>query len=272
MIYSVFGDESYDANRERVFAVAGLLGTELEWDDLADKWVAATKGEEFHAAEWMRDNRHTEYATMVNLLAASNLVGRGATMSLKDYEIIFDNAADNFLPYYICFIEAVPQFAELVSRLIPQGTVKFTFDRNLDVQYNTATLYHHFAHLPEWKYSQLLEDDFSFSTRKDPRIQAADLWAYEVMKHMDNTIVSQDRRPMRLSLQALRKTRRFSFTMLDSGYFEGHKKWALENPRPGNKDYNRWREKLGLIDCMTTRIRYEIVLSEMNRQAKSAEN
>ena len=220
MIYSVFGDESYDQKRERVFAVAGVFGTENEWDKLAEKWTARTQREEFHAAEWQTNNRHVEYADLSRILAASNLNGWGVAMDLTDYAQIFDNAADNFLPYYACFIRVVNHFGEFTKMMIPQGTVKFTFDQNLDVQYNAAAIYDHAAHLPEWECGPLLAGDLSFSSRKNPRIQAADLWAYEVMKHMDNTLVGPTRRPMRKSLEALRKTKRFGFHMLGAEYFE----------------------------------------------------
>lgn len=271
-MYSVFGDESYDEKRKRVFAVAGLLGTEDEWDALVQKWTKATKGEEFHANKWQTDNRHKEYAALTKLLAASNLIGMGAVMNLTEYRTIFDNAADDFLPYYICFIRVINMFGEMTSRLIPQGKVKFTFDQNLDVRYNAAAIYDHIARYPEWQGSGFLEDEISFSSRKSPRIQATDLWAYEVMKHMDNTIISIDRRPTRLSLQALRTTKRFGFDMLDTGYFQGWKDYALKNPRSGDERYGAWLEKLKIDDNMTNRIRFEILMSEVRRGKKPPEN
>lgn len=270
MIYSVFGDESYDSKRERVFAVAGVFGTEAEWDALAEKWTQQTGGEEFHAAQWERGNRHAEYAALTKILAASNLVGWGAVISLVSFSATFDNAADNFLPYYICFIRVVDHFGEFTKLIIPRGTVKFTFDQNLDVQYNAAAIYDHAAHLVEWECSQFLEGDLTFSSRKNPRIQAADLWTYEVMKHMDNTIVGPKRRPMRKSLKALRDTNRFGFDMFDSAYFEGQKKHALEHPRAADLDYHGWRTKHKLIDNTTTRVRYEIYLTTIERHSKAA--
>jgi hypothetical protein len=265
VIYSVFGDESYDEKRKRVFAIAGLFGNEEDWDALANKWTESTKGEEFHAAKWQTDNRHGEYASLTKILAASKLLGWGVVMSLLKYESIFPDAADNDLPYYICFMRVVDHFGYWARLAIPQGTVKFTFDQNLDVEYNAAAIYNHVAHLQEWADSKFLEKDVSFSTRAKPRIQAADLWAYEVMKHMDNTIVGPKRRPTRGSLSELRKSKRFGFDMVDDDYFEGLKQHALANPRTGLKEYHAWCEKLKLQDCTSTRIRYEIYLSNLER-------
>lgn len=39
--------------------------------------------------------------------------------------------------------------------MIPQGTLKFTFDQNLDIEYNAGALYNHIANLPEWKYGRV---------------------------------------------------------------------------------------------------------------------
>lgn len=265
VVYSVFGDESYDAKRKRAFAVAGLFGNEKDWDALAAKWTGNTGGEEFHAAKWQTDNRHGEYAALTKILAASKLLGWGAVMSVLKYESIFSNAADNDLPYYICFIRVIDHFGYWTRLAIPQGTVKFTFDQNLDVQYNAAAIYNYVAHLPEWSDSKFLEKEVSYSTRANPRIQAADLWAYEVMKHMDNSIVGPKRRPTRGSLIELRKTKRFGFDMIDDAYFEGMKQNSLANPRPGLANYHAWREKLKLQDCTSTRIRYEIYLDGLEK-------
>lgn len=90
------------------------------------------------------------------------------------------------------------------------------------------------------------------------------------MKHMDNTIAGPVKRPMRRSLEALRKVKRFGFDMLDSGFFEGQKKFAIENPRPGDRDYHAWRAKFKLPDIMTTRIRHEIYPSPSRQTGKEA--
>lgn len=267
-MYCVYGDESYDAKRERVFAVAGLFGSEVQWNDLVVKWTEETRGQEFHAAQWQTNNRHEEYRSLVTILANSGLNGWGAVMSLLEYADIFDNAADNFLPYYFCFIRVLQHFGDFAYLLIPREKVKFTFDQNLDVAYNAGALYDLVAHLPEWEHSDMLENELSFSNRKNPRIQAADLWAYEVMKHMDNTIVGPVRRPMRLSLQALRKTNLFGFDMIDSDAIRAQKKYGIEHPRPGDGDYPNWCKQKGLIDNTTTRIRYEIYLREVERGLK----
>ncbi len=48
---SVFGDESADETQQRVFAVAGVIGSEGAWAELEAKWVTRNGGIPFHAAD-----------------------------------------------------------------------------------------------------------------------------------------------------------------------------------------------------------------------------
>ncbi len=41
---SVYADESSDERKERVFAVAGLIGNDELWESLEVKWNARTSG------------------------------------------------------------------------------------------------------------------------------------------------------------------------------------------------------------------------------------
>src|SRR5580658_10039656 len=47
----VYGDESSDETHERVYAVAGLFGSQEQWDDLGAKWLTRTGGKIFHAGD-----------------------------------------------------------------------------------------------------------------------------------------------------------------------------------------------------------------------------
>jgi hypothetical protein len=48
---SVFGDESADESKQRVFAVAGVIANEELWGQLEAKWIARTMGVPFHATD-----------------------------------------------------------------------------------------------------------------------------------------------------------------------------------------------------------------------------
>jgi hypothetical protein len=38
MVLTVFGDESYDATKSRVFTVSGVLGTDDDWLEAEGEW------------------------------------------------------------------------------------------------------------------------------------------------------------------------------------------------------------------------------------------
>lgn len=205
--YSVWGDESSDEKKERIFTVAGLFGDEGQWEDTKKKWCDLTKGREFHATEF--EKRFPDlYKDLIGLLVESGLMGWACAMSLEDYSVIFDNPTPH-LPYYVCFTKVIQMFARRTRFLIPQGTVEFTFDRNLQTQYNATFMYDYMANLPEWEDRDFISDEISFSSRKNPKIQAADLWAHEVKNFGEQCVLSNQ--PIKsLHFEKLEKTRRFA--------------------------------------------------------------
>ncbi|MHC1729224.1 MAG: hypothetical protein AB9866_25040 [Syntrophobacteraceae bacterium] len=46
---TVYGDESADESSRRVFVVAGVVGTQAEWDNLEPLWLDHTGGIPFHS-------------------------------------------------------------------------------------------------------------------------------------------------------------------------------------------------------------------------------
>jgi hypothetical protein len=51
VMLAVSGDESHDDKKQRVFAVAGIMGTQEQWDTLTPIRLARTGGKVFHAAD-----------------------------------------------------------------------------------------------------------------------------------------------------------------------------------------------------------------------------
>ena len=79
---SVYGDESADETKQRVFAVAGVVGLEESWEAVEGSWVARTNGIPFHANDCdsdfgdYRNTPHLEnkalYRDLSLILAALN--------------------------------------------------------------------------------------------------------------------------------------------------------------------------------------------------------
>jgi hypothetical protein len=111
-LYSVFGDESAEESKERVFAVAGVFGSDSDWRNLGDAWLERTKGRIFHAADCetnqgdYSDRSNTEnkdlYKDLTKLVCNSKLMGRGHAIGLAGWHKFFPRQPGD-IPYYTCF-------------------------------------------------------------------------------------------------------------------------------------------------------------------------
>jgi len=277
VLYTVHGDESVDDAGERVFAVAGVLGTQAEWDDLGAKWFERTKGIDFHAAECESDmgdfsgNSHQEnltiYHDLTRLLCSTKLLGVAMVVDLEAHRKYFPAAVEGD-PYYTCFAHVLLQCAQLGYLHVPPGEVKFTFDRNLGKQHNATVLYDYMARMPGWRYHPYLAGEVGFASRKgNAGIQAADLFARESMKVLDNEI-GPVKRYIRGSAQALRETRRFSICVMDSQGLSSlaHQAEEFDKTLAGAKgsDFRAWLGKNRLMDNTTNRILYLAEIDRLN--------
>jgi hypothetical protein len=215
VVYAVFGDESHDETKARVFAVAGVFGSDDQWKQLKTKWLGRTGGRIFHAsdcetnqgdfASTSNSDNKLLYKDLTVLLAESGLLGYGVAIDLAGHHQFFpDVPAD--IPYFICFRDVICQCTEWARMSVPHDSLKFTFDIRQESNYNAGALYDYMVKAPEWKGQEF--DEIGFASRGIAEIQVADLYAREVMKHLDN-MVGPIQRPTRLSMQALTSTHRF---------------------------------------------------------------
>ncbi len=98
----LYGDESADETKDRVFAVAAVIGTEREWLLAERDWNHRTKGKPFHAnkCEWEfsadRDSqKHNDnlevYRDLTTILAGSYLGGMAVALDLRSFRAFFPN-------------------------------------------------------------------------------------------------------------------------------------------------------------------------------------
>ena len=112
---SVFGDESSDETKQRVFAVGGVIGTEESWKWLEEQWAICIEGTPFHATDCdsdqgdYKDREHSAnkalYKSLAILLARSGLGGWGFAIDLQAQRKVFPEAPD--IAYLKCFIEVL---------------------------------------------------------------------------------------------------------------------------------------------------------------------
>ena len=278
VIYDVFGDESHDEENERVFAVAGVLGDEADWQTATEAWTNRTRGRIFHASDCECDlndfseSSHAEnlrlYADLAKILAGSRLMGFGAAMSLEDYDKFFAPSLRNNA-YYLCFRTVILYLGRMARRIIPQGIIRFTFDHNLETENNAAKVYDFVVNMPGTDFKEYFDDEISFSSRRNPKIQVADLMARETMKHFDNQF-GPVYRISRRSFQTLADSKRFAFEFYTKHYFADLVQKANDLAKGQGyttilQEFTEWRAiHNNAPDTLEVRIRYAMSQLKQN--------
>jgi hypothetical protein len=276
---SAFVDESADETQQRTFAIAAIIASEQEWERLEGAWqkrIQDTHGDiPFHATNCESDQEdykqfsHSEnkalYVDLVKLLAGSAAWGWGAAFDLGSYRKIFP-AIDQDHCYIRAFLEVINFFADF-SKKKYNDTVKFTFDTREQSNYSAGKIYNLMATDPANSY---LFDEISFaSSRKTPRLQMADMFAFEVMKELDNRIRPVTR-PRRKSLLALNAEGKFGCDLFLKEFFEDMKvnlfKMETKDPAFTREAYAAWLQRFERTDTPRNRFNFLIWFSEQERR------
>jgi hypothetical protein len=226
---TVFGDESVDSPGQKVFVCAGLLGDEHQWAALRKAWTNRLNGKIFHASDCECDQKdftdipHTEnlalYKDLTVILTKSGLIGFGVGIDLAGSKKYFpDTKEEN--PYLACFLRTVKYLAEKAQQCVPSSNVEVTFDQHPGNEYNAGLIYQYMkleSQGGDWSAGAILAEKVRFASRKEPGIQAADLWAREVMKGLEGYF---ENRPRRKSMSALEATGLFGADYLLEGFYK----------------------------------------------------
>ena len=259
VVFSVFGDESSDETHQRVFSVSGLVGTDDEWAEAEALWTNATHGEEFHAAEWEHAKRFDDYKAATQALIASPVAGIVMSMDLTAFRsVIPDQLPD--AGYYACVSKLITGMSrechlwnERTTQSLGSGApvvteVRFTFDHRKESVSNAGRVYAAIKDLEKPERSKLLSANVSFESRKNPRIQMADLVAREAMKDLDRR-VGPKTFSKRKSMIALEESGHFKFIEFHRDYFERLAVYVSEIDR--NEDflrrYGQWLRETGRV-------------------------
>lgn len=265
-MYTAYGDESADETKQRVFAIGGLFGNATDWNGLRKKWRSRTGGSIFHATECDADQgayadtdhrlNKKLYADLVSIIADSNLIGFGVAVSLPDYYELLAPLFDDD-PYYLCFQTVIVHLATKCARCLPQDRIKFTFDRNTQIEHNASALYDRMINSRvSSEFKTLVDDEVAFATRKTIGIQTADIIARETMKLLDNRY-GPISRPTRRSTQVLQASHRITFRLYTRAWCERVIRDSREYQFPKKECYD-WLERRRLNDTLANRLRYEM--------------
>lgn len=224
----VYGDDGADEKKERVRAVAVIAGTEEWWQRVEDDWVVRCGGIPFHATDCESNRKDYEsvphdetkamYRDLTGILAASSLGGIGVAIDVTAQKKIMPGALP--LGYYRAFLECIERAANVGQNL--KDVAKLTFDISTEDEYNATVLYK-WARDTDPRLRQWLDPEIAFVHWRDsPRVQAADLLAFEAWKALDHTVGPVRRK--RRSWELLRATQRFETLSYSEQWFTDYKK------------------------------------------------
>jgi hypothetical protein len=251
-----FGDESADAKKERVFAVAAVFGTEDEWADAIRPWLRRTRGLPFHATDCeayhpdkdVHDANLKLYYDLTQILVKSHLVGFAVTLNLVTYKEIFKVGPPDWAYFKALadVIGAAARTAKNFNNLPGDENVRleFTFDSRLESNGTAGTMYTMLASQPEWEESGIFHTKIVFEggPGKTPRLEMGDLLAREAMKEVDRKITNA-RPKKRGSLVALEETKKFHFIERDREYWEELRN-MVQKPESGLELMKQWDQWL----------------------------
>jgi len=242
---------------------AAVVGDQDRWRALETAWVERTGGRCFHATECDSDtgdfasSSHHEnkalYKDLTLLLANSGLNGFGIALEIQAFRKFLPTVPHDYA-YYRGFVDVVHMLVSVAGSA--KQEIKIIFDHRKESEYNAGRVYDFMVNLPEWKENVFLDTKVSFESRTNPRIQVADLFARETMKHLDNIIGPVKRGP-RKSMLTLDATTRFTWLSLGHDYFEEHAR-ELGGQRfiHQNQFYLMWLLQDGLQDNLANRFRF----------------
>jgi hypothetical protein len=151
---------------------------------------------------------------------------------------------------------------------LPDG-IEFTFDRNPDLEYKAELVYSILTQKPQ--LGSYLHTKISFDSRKNPRIQMADLFARETMKDLDRQI-GRARRERRRSMAALLDAGRFHVEVVDRAFCErakGKIDSLLKDPGNMRERYLDWARQSG--DNWGNRLKFLALMEQLPDQKAGSE-
>jgi hypothetical protein len=222
MMSVAYCDESEDTQGQRVYVVAGLLGTLPDFTDLSRRWQAVLTEEnisEFHMAKcecgdgpfrgMNRDRRVWLQRRFIDLIVDAKVWGHASAIELGRYNEIIEKIRAkrgvHAKPYYLAFQHTVEMMAlELEDHHWPKSEcIAFVFDQHQEYQGHAKALYDSITNadtrsmfagdpLP---YAHRLGSLTFDSRRRSLPLQAADIWTYENLRFIrDVKLGGQSRR------------------------------------------------------------------------------
>ncbi len=218
-VLKFLGDETGTDKKPktRISAVAGLIGGEKNWKKFDREWrkvlealdvpyfhaVECEHGKgEFYGLDVARRGRIVDRLVGVILdsplqpCAYGVVVPHFNEMSL-DFRTHFTNGHPD-IPYYLCLYHTFVSESHAADDLPQSEQVYFLFEKQDEFEADARAAFDEFKKGPHWPNHYRLGECQFISKEEDykyPGLQAADLLAYEMYRHLDNRHFQPDLKP-----------------------------------------------------------------------------
>jgi hypothetical protein len=242
-VFQVYLDESADAKKEKIFVIAGWMGTMQTWADFIPQWDDRIRHESiksFHMADcearrqefsgWSLKRKNDLVRDLVGLIEKTEITAYIAGAKMADFIAVMDRfpVLRRFWyirdPYYLLFNKCVFATCKTIDDIpgMPEwAQVSYLFDEHKNVSRKILQNYRWHKRDEKFVYRHRL-GSLTFASRETViPLQAADLLAYEVRKWQENLWVCPER-PERKPFEVLKdKIDVGSAQLFDVKYLEG---------------------------------------------------
>ena len=219
LFYMIIGyfDDSGTSAHDSVVAVAGYIGSELQWQRFCREWgsllsefdvrvMHRTDLENYRRefAGWTPEKRNEFVNKAQRIIKRRTYVAIGKAILRADFEDLFPDNLKRFYggAYGFCAILCLSRAKRWFDQTKVGDLIDWVFEAGTE---GSGQISHLFNAL--WRDGQMRNDfrlgNWSFAGKDVVPLQAADVIAYEVFKHATNQFVAQPRRRARLSLDHL---------------------------------------------------------------------
>jgi hypothetical protein len=201
--------------------LAGYAAPTAQWLKFEDRWKTALAEAGvscFHMSEfesrlsefrgWSNPKRIAFLSGLIDIINETAVYGLCCAISMEDYREAVPEDLRQFDPrfaYLLCFHECLTWIPDILESVPPKETVNLVFDGNdqyTPMLYRAFCAFKQFFGEPRWLLGTL-----SYGSKRNYiPLQAADILAYEMYKHLSHRLTDQDR-VMRKSLDRLDKGR-----------------------------------------------------------------
>ena len=213
-------DESGTHSNSKAISVAGYLATSDQWQKFDVEWKQAMEDFElefFHMTDfvarrapydkWDDDQRRERLSRLIELINGNVFAGIGFALPMSEYYKAFSKRAKEYcggaygLAATVCFMDA----AMAVKDEHPKARIAYIFEQGVKGRGQVMKIFDHACDDPKLRDDRRLLS-LKYENKRDFRpLQAADILAYELYRHLPIQIGESQQSPRLSVLNSLTK-------------------------------------------------------------------